>query len=217
MEVIQNQGPAQKGNRSFKDFRFPGPGKKDEFTIDGLKRKFIELIRAEFLEADKKLIIDENLKPVIKFCFNWVLGLEIDVKQNKGIQLVGDVGLGKSCILKAVHKMVTMLYDIVAIYITANKIARLFKHSNEENEIAINRLIYCRLLFIDDIGTEDLKVYDSFPVQEIIRERYDHKRIISFTTNIIDPEDLRIKYSKSIEDKLSHSTFRIEFKGTTKR
>jgi DNA replication protein DnaC len=206
----------RKGNRLFKDFRCPDPDKYNVQKIAELKKRFIELIRNEFLEVDKPFEITDELKPKLLFIFNWILGIDVNLMENKGLQLAGEIGLGKSCILKATHNLICELYACNSKYITANKLARLFRNSDEDSEIKINQLIFCHLLFIDDIGTEDIKVYDSFPIQEIIRERYDKRKITSFTTNK-NPSELISRYTASIEDKLNHGTYRIEFKGTSKR
>jgi hypothetical protein len=203
-----------KGNRLFKDFRYPVCNPSG---INRLKFEFIELIEREFLENERIFEMTDELRPKLLFIFNWILGIDIKISDNKGINLSGNIGLGKSAILKAVHNLIIQIYQCNSKFITANSIARLFKNSSDEDsEIKINQLISCHLLFIDDIGTEDRKVYDSFPIQEIIRERYDKRKITSFTTNL-EPPQLIDRYTASIEDKLNHGTYRIEFKGTSKR
>jgi len=208
--------PSRKGIRLFRDFRVPDPDKDNEARIQELKHRFIELISNEFLEADKPFDISDVLKPKLLFIFNWTMGIGINIRDNKGIQLFGEIGLGKSCILKATHNLISEIYECNSKYITSNNLARLFRNSDDESAIRINHLIFCQLLFIDDIGTEDRKVFDSFPIQEIIRERYDRRKITSYTTNL-NRKELIDRYTYSIEDKLNHGTYRIEFKGISKR
>ena len=209
--MFQNEKPL------LRNFRVPDYSNIDIEREKMMKKMFVQFIKDEFIETNRAFEMTEDIKPKLVFCFNWIIGREINVYENKGLQFFGEIGLGKSCMMKAVVKMVSKLYPSTsARYITANKLASLFRYSDEQTQIEINRLIYCQLLFIDDIGTEDQKVYNSYPVQEIVRERYDRKRITSFTTNKISKE-LATIYSTSIEDKLSHGTYLLEFKGSTKR
>jgi DNA replication protein DnaC len=179
----------------------------------------VDLIEGEFFEHGRALELNDELRKNLNFCINWITGLNIDVKENKGLQFVGPIGLAKSAILKAVYKLVLSIYNPVCYYVTANKIAHIYRTmtSDEQSQVECNKILHCRLLFIDDIGTEDRKVFDSFPIQEVIRERYDKRRITSFTTNIIDPGEMSARYTPSIEDKLNHGSYRLEFSGQSKR
>lgn len=216
---MQQSANTQKGNRLLRNFRVPFIQQDNNSLIIKLKKHFIDIISSEFLEVEKPFELTDDIKPKLAFCFNWVLGHNIDWKENKGLQLYGEIGTGKSCIIKAVVRLTNELYNIsgtYAKYTTANKIASLYRCSDNDSIIKINQLITCKLLFIDDIGTEDKKVFDSFPIQEIVRERYDTKKFVSFTTNL-SPAILAERYTASIEDKLSHGTYRIEFTGNSKR
>lgn len=74
----------------------------------------------------------------------------------------------------------------------------------------------CKLLFIDDIGYEALKVFDHYPIPEVIRERYDKKRITCLTTNM-SMDEITARYFKSFEDKLNEMCFIVKFEGESKR
>jgi DNA replication protein DnaC len=204
----------------FKDFREPKLydfGKEENLVK--LKKHFATMIESEFYEYGRKLEINEEMRKNLNFCMKWVIGIGIDVKENKGLQFIGPIGLGKSAILKAVFKLAKELYSPVAYYFTANKIAHVYRtmSTDEQSRIDCNRILTCKLLFIDDIGTEDIKVFDSYPIQEVIRDRYDKRRVTSFTTNIVSPGEMVGRYTESIEDKMNHGTYRIEFHGQTKR
>lgn len=209
----------QPRSRQLHNWRVPDAGCNNDPAKELiLKKKLIQFIEEGFFAKNTNLKIDEDLKKKLSFCFNWILGKEIDISENKGLLFTGDVGLCKSCILEAIHKMIIYIYPYCnSRFITANKLASYFRNTKDEQSIIeINKLIYCRILFIDDIGTEDKMVYKSFPIQEIIRERYQLKRITSCNTNL-SPDELIDYYTKSIADKINHGTYWLEFKGKSKR
>lgn len=161
--------------------------------------------------------MNDEFKKILKFCLNWIIGESIDWHENKGLRFFGEIGLGKSCIIKAINNLVKEIYPFISSkYITANKIASYFRNSGDDSDFKLNEILSCRLLFIDDIGTEDNKVFNSYPIQEIIRERYDRKKITSFTTNKETNELIKL-YNESIVDKMFHGTYLIPFTGKSLR
>jgi DNA replication protein DnaC len=180
------------------------------------KKYFLKLITDEFYQKHKVFKLDENNKPKIALCFDWVIG-NVDIGLNKGLLLRGDVGTGKSAIMKACRKLCEKLYTgIYTRYATADEISRLFKDSSEDSDRKLNNLLTARILFIDDIGYEALKVFDHYPIMEVIRDRYDKKRITCITTNM-SMEEMAERYNKSFEDKISEMCFIIKFEGNSKR
>lgn len=160
-----------------------------------------------------------EIKKNLAFCIKWITGNGINIYNNKGIALIGGIGIAKSAILKAVYRIIDFFYDTTSIYITANELAHIYRRISQEEEMVIkrNKILTYKLLFIDDIGTEDKKIFDSYPIMEIIRERYDRKRITSYSTNIITKQEMINTYSESIEDKMNHGTYCLEFTGPSKR
>lgn len=184
------------------------------------KNLFVELIKNEFYKENKVFVLDDNNREKIAFCFKWVIG-DVDVTLNKGLLLRGEVGTGKSSIMKACKRLCEIIYNnangfLHPIYITADEVSRLYKESSEETEKRLTQIMTSRLLFIDDIGYEALKVYDHYPISEVIRERYDKKRVTCFTTNL-SMDAIRERYKTSIEDKLSEMCFIVKFDGESKR
>lgn len=184
------------------------------------KEYFIKLIQDEFYNANKEFKMTDYLRPKIKVCFDWVVG-NMDVSLNKGLLLRGDVGTGKSAIMKACMKLCIKLYNgsygfLYPIYITADKVSRLYTNRSDESERRLNQIMTTRLLFIDDIGYEAKKVFDHYPIPELIRERYDNKRITCFTTNM-SMEEIKAEYGVSVEDKLNEMCTIIKFEGQSKR
>jgi DNA replication protein DnaC len=200
--------------KNFRNIKIPAE------DINKWKWEFLKLINAEFYKGQQRFVIDDTNRAKIAFCFDWIVG-NIDISLNKGLILRGDVGTGKSSILKAIKMLCQVLYNnekgnLYPKYITADSIARLYNNDFEESEIKLNQLFTTRLLFIDDIGYEAIKVYDHHPIPEIIRDRYDKKRITCITTNLTMSE-LAERYGKSFEDKLNEMCFIIKFDGDSKR
>lgn len=182
------------------------------------KKLFVELISKEFWESGKKFILDDQNKKQISLCFDWVIGKESDsfrVKDNKGLLLMGRVGTGKSCILKATMKFAEYLHEISTVWVTSDSASEIFKGSNID-DTNYNRLCTCKILSIDDIGKEPALVFGSSPIGAILRERYDKKRITCFTTNL-KMKDLLLRYDESFEDKLYQMCLIIPFEGESKR
>lgn len=200
-------------NQTFKDFR------TNVILLDEVnlwKRHFLKLIKDEFFSCQKVFELDEYNKNKIRNCWDWVIG-NVDIYLNKGLLLYGDIGTGKSCLLKATKKLCNILYpEIFTIYITANDIALLFKENNENSETKLRQIMTCKILFIDDIGYEPLKIFEYHPIQSVILERYDKKRITCLTSNL-NNDEIYSRYGASFEDKLNQMTFKLKFEGKSKR
>lgn len=184
--------------------------------INALKNYFLKLIQDEFFKVQKTIQIDDTNRPKIAKCFDWVIG-DVDVALGKGLLLRGNVGTGKSCIMKAVKSFVNELYpNIFTLYLTSDQIANIYKLTGEEFDKRLNQVNTCKILFIDDIGYEPLKVFENSPIAEVIRERYDKRRITCLTTNF-EMSELALRYGTSFEDKLSEMCYIIKFEGESKR
>ena len=172
-------------------------------------------IEQAFYEEKKQLVLTGELRYILAIVFKWLVG-ELQIDSNRGLLFRGQVGNGKSSIMKACYMFCKTFYEVNCMYVNADKVSRLYEENSESSHFEINKLMSCRLLFIDDIGCEAVKVYNFHPMSEIIRERYDKKRITCATTNRTHKE-LRQIYGDSFEDKLSHMTYLIEFEETSKR
>lgn len=195
----------------------------DPVYIPELKRKFIELLKEQFFFETDVPKIDKETQKVLAIVFNWVIGLH---KPNKGFILMGTYGNGKSSMMKAAMSLCYLIYGIsdkykIGIhepkYITSKKLARLFI---DNEKIKINELIFSSLLGIDDFGYEskEVRTYGTivFPLEEIIMERYDKKKIILATTNL-NPSKIENIYGGHILDRLNQMCFWIELNIPSKR
>lgn len=200
---------------AYRDFR---TRKVDETEIPRLKWMFIRFIQLNMPDGHaKRFEVTPDVQPILSTVFNWIIGDVTAKDYYRGILLTGEIGLAKTSIMKAAIDLITNLYEDTACeYITAFGITRLHRQKDNESAYKLNRLYTCRMLFIDDLGMEDQKVYDIKPLIELIHHRYDSRRITSYTTNS-DSAELAERYSPTIEDKINHTTIRLEFEGASKR
>lgn len=196
------------------DFREYIVEKEDEGM---LKRLFVNLIRGEFFDENKEVIIDDTNRTQIGFLYNWATG-NFDGPRNKGVILRGDVGTGKTSLLKATHKLLLAINGEIlnSRIISSDLLSIMATSRNNYEEMVYESVSNSKILFIDDIGYEPLKIFDRSPIAEIIRERYNRKLTTCFSTNYTMKE-LSERYGSSFEDKVNEMAFIIKFNGPSRR
>ena len=195
----------------------------DPKYIDLLKIKFKDYLKDQFFFDSDELKQDKETNKALKTIFDWILG---SFEPKKGFILTGSFGTGKSSIMKAAMALIFEMYGksdfyLIGInepkYITSKKLARIFIDGERTK---INELIYSGLLGIDDFGYESKEVRSFgtvvFPLEEIIMERYDKKKIILATTNL-SPKQIEKIYGGHVLDRLNQMCFWIEINTPSKR
>jgi DNA replication protein DnaC len=178
-----------------------------------------------FFDESKKFALTESEKSNMILIFNWLLGIGIDKRQNKGLLLTGDFGTGKSVIAKGIISFIKDWYSIennplgicVPIYVLSQEMASYYR---SDDEVSINRLKTTHFLSIDDIGYEPIKVNhygtEVRPFEEILMARYDNRLPIMLTSNLSIAQ-IGAKYGMHISDRLREMVIVVEFKGKSKR
>jgi DNA replication protein DnaC len=193
--------------------------------INDLKRELVQMMKEAFYQADGKIILSDDDKEVLRLVFNWLIGMDVDIKLNKGLLLTGSFGTGKSIVLKGIIQFIEKYYSINSLdkgiseplYVLSHDMAN---HFASENEYLINRMRNTSILAIDDIGYE-AKVVKNYgteikPFEEIIMSRYDKKKNILISTNLT-LDQIGTEYGWHIYDRLKQMTYVVPFKGESKR
>ena len=126
-----------------------------------------------------------------------------------GLMLRGYIGVGKTTMMNAVKRMLYILTGVRMEVASAREIASLGKNDPAE----YRRLANCRLLGIDDLGTEPLTVKsygnEMSPLAELLSARYDSRLCTIITTNLSvkeeggeEVDELRSVYGDRIYDRV---------------
>lgn len=161
-------------------------------------------------EEHCKMDYNQLYETVIKDMSRWCL------ERNKfGLMLIGNVGVGKTTLMKAICKCYLILANAKVRIMTADKIAMLAKQDQNE----YNDLMNCPLLGIDDLGTEPktVKIYgnDVNPLVDLLTHRYDKKLFTIITTNLTKDE-IAEYYGERVWDRLVQLCNKYTFNGETK-
>lgn len=133
----------------------------------------------------------------------------------KGLLLWGNVGSGKTIMLKVIHKF---LCDYTTWANSGRKFDFIFlsshdlcKHLIGKHPLNIESIYKLKTLFIDDIGAEDLKYFDTMPMAVFI-ENVDTKKITTIlaTTNC-NSKLFNESYGLRVADKIKEMFYCIKF------
>lgn len=128
-----------------------------------------------------------------------------------GLILYGTIGSGKTTLMEAIIKSLTILSPNMKVYrysaIEVNNEAR-------KDATKFEGIKKCALLFIDDLGEETTNVLnygnEISPIIEILYYRYDKQLFTVITTNLLDDE-ITPKYGARIKDRFNEMFDRVYF------
>ncbi len=155
----------------------------------GIRLRYLENIVTNKInpinfEDNKKFINDENRKKVVNLFARY---LKSGNHPKKGIYLFGNMGIGKTFIMKKIAKRFAEAGEEVG-FINLTKLVSILKGTfgtdNEEYLEILNLLSKVKYLFIDDIGAEKITTWfrDDF-LFNLLNERMEHKKITFFSSN----------------------------------
>lgn len=158
---------------------------------------------AECIKVNQTPIVDDDTKSHIKKVAKWLLE-----GKKCGLMLLGTCGNGKTTMLLAIKSLISFLYsnpnspDFVKLEFTsALNLAKLVVDNGAEYE----RLKRCKLLAIDDVGTEEVKMKNYgnalCPLTDILYYRYD-KRMFTIISSNLDKENIGKQYGDRITDRI---------------
>lgn len=146
------------------------------------------------------------------------------------LMLMGLYGNGKTTLARAIMNLISFLSErtygynkrIAPAFITAKDICRMCAAGEKfkEQYDRYNNLSSEQILIIDDLGQEpsEVMVYGMIhtPIIDLICERYAHRRMTIFTTNL-DTDLLKAKYGERVYDRLSEMLTTIVFENESYR
>ncbi len=151
-------------------------------------------------------VIDDENREAVTTCAAWFAreprpGLDL----NKGLLLAGNVGTGKTFLLRIIREAIVAGYGFPARFEIepCSKVAAAFaKHGAR----ALETWKYGSKVAFDDLGTEVAASHFGKPrevMEEVITARYDSGMWSHFTTNLT-PEEIAAKYSTRVASRLWH-------------
>ena len=161
---------------------------------------------------------DEATTEHINKAAKWVAG-----NYKPGLLLYGSVGNGKTTLIKAIRRLIGLLYESAysderkgVVTVSALELANIAKEENGR----FDSLKRAELLAIDDVGVEPsiIKVWGNeiSPFVDTIYFRYDRQLFTVMTSNLSE-EQLAEKYGERIADRFTEMFDKIHFGNKTYR
>lgn len=153
----------------------------------GKKKAYLDNIITQDLnyvdfEEGADFIKEEGRKVVVNEFSKYIKGEQV----KKGLYIHGDMGIGKTFMLKKFAKMLAENGKKVGFINVSNLVSKikLTFNTTDSSETILNDLQEVDYLFVDDIGAEKISSWfrDEF-LFPLLNERMDKKRITFFTSN----------------------------------
>ncbi|MDR0739672.1 MAG: ATP-binding protein [Mycoplasmataceae bacterium] len=156
---------------------------------------------------DKKSIgslVDSNKKKIL----NHYLSVLKEPLKSHGAYVYGDVGVGKTFTAIALaNELANRELDVAFINCAdiGYKLKQGFSDENHSNDIVVSKMRNADVLFLDDIGAEDEKIwfYNNY-LMIVLNYRMDHNKLTFFTSN------LSIDYLNKKLSILMHGSFNAQ-------
>jgi DNA replication protein DnaC len=129
-------------------------------------------------------------EPVVSAVRGYVRNLKDRLEEGRGMWLVGDVGTGKTTLAMIVSGAALEAGHSVAIYSLPRLLNLIRDEVGTENSLLdlLDRLSCVDLLHIDDLGAQHTTPWRLEQLYSIIDARYQAKRPIIATTNLLPPQ-----------------------------
>ena len=185
-------------------------------TAEDAERYLQVAYSGEVRKRGGTLKADRYTREVIHSVAKWLVTLP-----KPGLMLRGYIGVGKTTMMLAVKRMLHLLTNEVMAVADAREIAALAKDSPKE----FTAMKRCRLLGIDDLGTEAVivKSYGNelSPLAELLATRYSSRLFTVITTNLsvkevgggVWEDELKAIYGDRILDRLREMCNTIFYDG----
>ena len=149
------------------------------------------------LEREPLVSIERQNPHVVREVRHYIRSLEDRLAAGKGIWFTGDVGTGKTTLAMLISKAAMETDHTVAIYSLPRLLAMLRDTFAEDSRYSlsdlIDRLCSVDLLHIDDVGAEQTSSWVLEQLYTVVNTRYEDRRSIILTTNLIEEKRKRPK------------------------
>jgi DNA replication protein DnaC len=129
-------------------------------------------------------------EPVVSAVRSYVRQLETRLQEGRGLWIVGDVGTGKTTLAMIVSSAAIQAGHSVAIYALPRLLNLIRDEVGAEGGLLdlLDRLSSVDLLHIDDLGAQHTTPWRLEQLYSIVDARYQSKRAIIATTNVMPDE-----------------------------
>ncbi len=163
------------------------------------------LYKSEVEKSGRTFLENEHVLENIRMLAEWIKG------EYSSCLIMGDVGIGKTALIKSIMRLFDILRDPISIpplrcrsivLYDASELCNKYMASDDVRYEVLN----CKVLFIDDLGTEAMQ-YFSYgnvckPINDIILARYAARSPTIITTNL-DTGEFAERYGDRVSDRLN--------------
>jgi DNA replication protein DnaC len=146
------------------------------------------------LSFDRKPICDLD-QSVLREVRGYVHDIEGSLETGRGLWFYGDVGTGKTSLAMLVSEAAASAGRSLAIYPMARLLAEIRETYDDASENSymqlFRRLCAVDLLHLDDLGAEHRTEWVLEQLYSIVNERWQDRKAIIATTNLLDLDELR--------------------------
>jgi DNA replication protein DnaC len=208
---------------------------KREFDITKYSMSVVHFIFKEVGLSMEESVFDQNFDiiftPEYRKLFvqlkKYFTGVKCDLNPDKGIALMGNIGNGKTTLMKAFANNPIQKYNVVPArtivdqYDIEGKVAVLRFSGPQKNKFFKDETIgFC----FDDVGLEEKGKYYGKPanvMEEVFLNLYDKKGSINFNTSHLTtndtPEELQVKFDPRVIDRMKDMYNFVALNETSKR
>ena len=164
---------------------------------------------------DKEFVIDNENKKIINQLYYYITkSKEFNGDFSKGVLIIGNLGTGKTLIIKTIIEIISLFLNIK--FETYHAIALLkFLQNNDD------KFLEKRPLFIDDLGKETKSVNNygtiSSPISDLFALRYEFGGWTFATSNFTLEKGLKSHYGETITDRFKEIFNIITLSGESRR
>lgn len=195
-------------------------GERETYRIKNHRENVAAFLKAAYEKEVNDvgcLCIDDNYtKYVIECAAKWMLD-----HNSMGLILRGNVGVGKTTLMRAMRDVYQIVDNEVITIVDANAIANEAKNDDH----AVDKYVKIPMLGIDDLGVEPASVKswgnDMTPIVELLTERYRMRRFTIITTNLAtritdtgkEVDEIEERYGARVADRLRELCSTLAFDG----